>query len=47
MPEPNATQAAGEATTSETTIGDRPTGEPLLSVRDLVQEFTVRERGGV
>jgi oligopeptide/dipeptide ABC transporter ATP-binding protein len=42
VPQPDATQAAGEATTIE-----RPAGEPLLSVRDLVQEFTVRERGGV
>jgi oligopeptide/dipeptide ABC transporter ATP-binding protein len=42
VPQPDATQAAGEAMTIE-----RPAGEPLLSVRDLVQEFTVRERGGV
>jgi oligopeptide/dipeptide ABC transporter ATP-binding protein len=47
VPQPNATQAAGEATTSGPAAGERPAGEPLLSVRDLVQEFTVRERGGV
>jgi oligopeptide/dipeptide ABC transporter ATP-binding protein len=50
VPQPNAAQAAGEATTTDPdTAGGRPRGEgarPLLSVRDLVQEFTVRMRGG-
>ena len=32
--------------TGEPKTGVQKTGEPLLSVRDLVQEFTVRERGG-
>ncbi len=32
--------------TAEPTTGKRPAGEPLLSARDVVQEFVVRERGG-
>jgi len=41
VPEPSATPAGSEPRPEEPAAG-----EPLLSVRDLVQEFTVRERGG-
>ena len=44
VPEPNATPAGSEP--GPRSPRRRAAGEPLLSVRDLVQEFTVRERGG-
>jgi oligopeptide/dipeptide ABC transporter ATP-binding protein len=44
VPEPSATPADSEPRPAEPATP--AAGEPLLSVRDLVQEFTVRERGG-
>ena len=47
VPEPSATPAGSEPRPAEPAKPATPAaGEPLLSVRDLVQEFTVRERGG-
>jgi oligopeptide/dipeptide ABC transporter ATP-binding protein len=47
VPEPSATPADSEPRPAEPAPPATPAaGEPLLSVRDLVQEFTVRERGG-
>ena len=47
VPEPSATPADSEPRPAEPATPATPAaGEPLLSVRDLVQEFTVRERGG-
>ena len=47
VPEPSATPADSEPRPAEPAKPATPAaGEPLLSVRDLVQEFTVRERGG-
>jgi oligopeptide/dipeptide ABC transporter ATP-binding protein len=51
VPQPGTTPAASEPTTTDLAASQRSAwepkpGEPLLSVRDLVQEFTVRERGG-
>ena len=53
VPQPSATPAGSEPQAGAQTgpqagpqAGEPANGEPLLSVRDLVQEFTVRERGG-
>jgi len=53
VPEPSATPADGDPRPAEPAPqaprapqAPPASGEPLLSVRDLVQEFTVRERGG-
>jgi len=47
VPEPSATPTGSEPRPAEPAEPATPAvGDPLLSVRDLVQEFTVRERGG-